>query len=442
MKFPLSFGKIEIKYILMIGFAISFYFLGKLYFLYSDEKFDILKVDKEDKEEKKDKKGRDYTQNILLKSLLKYIGFSLMIIGDIIIKKLSFKNKKNDIDKKILLSKEYNLTKEDSKYLIKKKDILFIILISLAHLADDFLAILIKRLINETSIDIDERYNISEFIFLFFTSLYIFKIHYYKHQYISIIIIISLEIFRYIIKEDEYNDFIEKTGLQMIRAIIDSLFIGYSKGLMEYKFFSPYKALYIFGFINGIIMIIIYCIVSFKPVKNDDFFCCLKYENKCYIDNFKSIFKGFNFIQFLGLFLNMISVGATQLLFNAISNDFTICHIFIYYTVNSLYKIIKTFNDYKKVFPLLIISNIFEIFTIFVFLEIIVINLWGLNKNIKINIEKRALLDIETNERNINNSFDINDEYEINYVGIDKNKNSLKETPLLPINDIEDEEEK
>ena len=430
MKCPLSFGKIEIKYVLMMGFAISFLFLGKLYSLYSDEKEDILGDDQD----------KDFTQNKLLKSLLKYIGFSLMIIADIIIKKISFKNSKNDFDEKILVSKEYNLTKEDSKYLITKKDIIFIILIALAHLADEFLAILIKTLKKDSTIRIDETFITSEFIFLFFASLYIFKLHYYKHQYISIIIIISLEIFRYIIK-GKYTDFIKNTGIQMIRAVIDSLFIGYSKGLMEYKYFSPFKALYIFGFINGVIMIIIYCIVSFISVKKDSDFCCLKFENKCYFDNFKSIFKGFSFIQFLGLFLNMISVGGCQLLFNTISNDFTICHIFTYYTIYSFYHIITIFKKYKEIFPFLIISIILEIFMTLVFLEIIVINLWGLNKNVKINIEKRALLDSDTSQRNINSSFDINDDYEINLVGVDKSKNSLKETPLMPINDMEDEEE-
>ena len=68
MKFPLSFGKIEIKYFIMIGIAFSFQFLRKEYSLYTEEKSKIL---------------GNYSDNKLLKSLLKYIGFSLMIFGDI-----------------------------------------------------------------------------------------------------------------------------------------------------------------------------------------------------------------------------------------------------------------------------------------------------------------------------------------------------------------------
>ena len=79
----------------------------------------------------------------------------------------------------------------------------------------------------------------------------------------------------------------------------------------------------------------------------------------------------------------------------------------------------------------------------FIFLEIIVINLWGLNKNVKINIEKRALLDVdEINKGNIVDTFDIDDDYEMDYGDINKNINSLKQTQLVSINKKEDEEDK
>ena len=160
MKFYLSFGKIKIKYFLIIGLAIAFYFLEDLYDLYFDEKKDILE---------------EFTDNKLLKSLLKNIGFSLMIFGDIIIKKISSIHRK-DFDKNLLVSKKYNLTKKDSKYLIKKKDILFIILISLANLVDEFLAILIKTLDSYKYIHLDEVFVSLEFSFLF--PIYIYYNYY------------------------------------------------------------------------------------------------------------------------------------------------------------------------------------------------------------------------------------------------------------------------
>ena len=182
MKFPLSFGKIEIKYFIMIGIAFSFQFLRKEYSVYTKEKKKILV---------------NYSDNKLLKSLLKYIGFSLMIFGDIILKKIIFKKEKEEYSlKKTFSSKSFNSKKEDSKHLIQKRDILFIIIIAISHLGHEFIAILIKTLWKSTYISIDEQYVSIEFIFLFCTSFFVFKLKYYKHQYITIFIIIFLELFR------------------------------------------------------------------------------------------------------------------------------------------------------------------------------------------------------------------------------------------------------
>ena len=432
MKFPLSFGKIEIKYFIMIGIAFSFQFLRKEYSLYSDEKKNNIF------------KNKDKAQNILLKSLLKYIGFSLMILGDIIIKKIIFKDEKGgEFLQKAITSKSFNLTKEDAKFLIKKRDILFFIIIALSHLVHEFIAILIKQLSKSSYISIDEQYVSTEFIFLFCTSFFIFKLNYYKHQYITIIIIIFLEIFRLLIKliNNGKSDFFEKTGLQILRAILDSIFVSYSKGLIEYKYFSPYKALYTFGFFNGLIMLIIYIIVTFIPIDSKSKFCSLEYENKCYFDNFFSIFKGFNFAQFFGLFCNMVSATGIQLIFNIISKDYTICHIFTYYSISSLYELTKQKEKYILICG--IISNILEILMTFVFLEIIILNFYGLNENVKINIEKRAQEDFDSmSQNNRESSFGINDDYDINYEDYEKGKKSnIKLTPLLPINDGEEDNE-
>ena len=70
---------------------------------------------------------------------------------------------------------------------------------------NEFLAIYLKIKTNNHFIAIDERYNSIKFIILFISSIFIFKMRYYKHQYVSIIIIIALEIIRYIFKI-KYNN--------------------------------------------------------------------------------------------------------------------------------------------------------------------------------------------------------------------------------------------
>lgn len=452
MKSPISLGKIKLKYFLMIGFAIGFLFLGRRYTLYSDEKKKIFQ--KYLTEEDKGREGVNYTDNKLLKTFLKYIGFALFIIGDLIIKKLSFGRiiGTSITEVKSIVSKKYNLTKEDSRVIMTYKDWIFIFIIALLHIADEIIAIIIKTIKGSKNIAINEAYISIEFIFLFLTSYLIFKLKYYKHQYITIIIIIFLEIFRLFIlgnDDENFSEFITTTLLQIIRAFIDSLFIGYSKGLMEYKYFSPYKALYIFGFINGTIITILYVIATIKPVDPSSIFCTLKYEGKCYFDNFKSIFKDFSFVQFLGLFFNMISSSTTQLLFNAIINDFTICHIFIYYTFYSFYDIFNKQEGEKNHSIIQIIfatiSGIFEFIAAFVFLEIIVLNFCGLDKNVKINIEERAIRESLFEKEERNESFDLVEDYDVEVKDIKKkenNSNPLKVTQLSPINDNEEEQEK
>lgn len=430
MKWIISFGKLELKYFIMIGSAIGLLFLNKhSYPLYSKEKKEIIKAYFK-KVGISVKESDIKNNNALLKSFLKYLGFSLFIIGEIIRKKLSRKEKESEtniLSMNNTIKKNLGQNKNDEKYKINRLDIIFMSCISIALLLNEFLAIAIKSIYGLDTIHIDEIYNTIEFTFLFFTSYLIFKLRYYKHQYLSIIIIIILEILRIIIKKKDMNT-IKNAGLQVIRAFIDSIFIGYSKALMEYKYFSPYKALYIFGFINVVILLVISIIVSFIPV-GDSSFCQIMHEGKCYFDNIGSIFNEFSFVQFIGLFLYMISASGIQLLFNFIANNYTICHIFPYYIV---YNFSGIFKYDSIVLILLIIFCIIEFLIAFIFLEIIVLNFCGLEEYVKVNIEKRARLDtIIVDDKG---SFDINEEYSIdNAQNEGEKKSSLKETPLLPI---------
>ena len=412
----ISLGKIELKYILMVLSANIFLLIGKVaYPMYYSRKKEILK--KYWTKEEIDKNSIK-NENILLKSFLKYIGFSLFFIGEKIRNKKYFgKEKIEKLIKNSMKNQRLSLNnkKEISRHLLSLKDKVIFCIISFAHLTNEFISISIKTIGTLDNIPIDEEYISIEFITLFLTSFFIFKIRYYNHQYISIALIIILEIFRYIIKLDKLEnieDFIIKAVLQVIRSFLDSIFIGYAKLLMEYKFFSLYKTLYIFGFINGICIIIIYIIATLTPVDPKSMLCSLKYKNNCYFVHFFSIFEEFNFIQFISLIFNMIGVTVNQFLFNYISNDYTICHIFPYYQIYVLYE-----NTYKKKNNSLLIytvtTGIFEFLITLVFLEIIVLNCCTLNKNIKENIEKRALMDVKFED--VEGIWDIDENYSVNY---------------------------
>ena len=392
----ISFGKIKLKYFLMLSFALGFLFLGKkCYPLYLDRKKEILSqyLSPEEKAAKKIS-----NENRLIKTFVKYIGFSLFFILDKIRDKISFKGVKRDCFLSPLIGNEYGENGSPTN-IFTYKDRIYFILFAFAFLLNEIVSIYIKILQNyKNRIPVDEGYISIIFITFYCTSYFIFKKRYYKHEYVSIIIIIFLEITRYILKFDLERKYIVKfiivNILQIIRAFCDAIGICYANVLMDYHFFSPYKSLYIIGFINSIIIIIIYIIVTYIPVKETSKFCSLKYEGKCYFDNLYSLFKGFDFIQFGGLFLNMIGVCFNQLLYNIIANNFTICHIFPYYQIYVLYENISIFDkDESKLHILIssIISGLFEFLITLIFLEIIILNCLSFDQNIKKNIQERSL---------------------------------------------------
>ena len=129
--------------------------------------------------------------------------------------------------------------------------------------------------------------------FLFLFPILFFHIKFYKHQYFSISVIIIMELGYYLL---QYKYFIEKTLyfslFQIIVSSLESLFNIYIKGLMEFKYFSPYRVMNTFGLIILFLLLIIYFIVSYKLCNN--YLCNLDYENKKYIDNIYSIFEQLN----------------------------------------------------------------------------------------------------------------------------------------------------
>lgn len=395
MKSFISLGKFKIKYFIMIAICFAIFYC----------KIKLIDLFEKDKNKYIEKYKR-----YILEPFLKYLGQSYFILSEIIRKKY-FKYADKHFD------------------FINKKDIFIILAVSIGVIIGHFLDIIMNVRIEKdiSKIDdierppppdnenfvIDETYNSVEYISLFITSLFIFKIKYYKHQYISIIIIICLELTRYFARLiSTRNMFRSKMGKiedflnQIPIALIDSIFLGYSKILMEYKFLTPYMTTYIFGIICFIIILIIYIILSFISVKEDNSYCFVKFNNKCYIDNFFSIFSHFSFIQFISLFLYSIISGLLQFLFNFIIKDYTICHIFLHYQFCEFYSIIFKFefmNTFRIV--LYITTGIIEILITFIFLEIIQLNFCGLDKNVKENIEERALLDNVENQLRTSSSY-------------------------------------
>ena len=367
--------------------------------------------------------------NKLLKTLSRYLGFDLCYFGELILKgqETTKDSECYDIEKKN--SKIIDFVFSDSKNTFEKKDILFFIFLCLINLIDDFMIIFIKIKKKQGFIIFNEEYNSIEFFFLFIISISIFKIAYYKHQYFSIILIIFLEIFRYIIKLYNDNNLQLSVYLyQILRALCDCIFCGYIKALIRYKYFSPYKCCYIFGFVNTPIIILLYIIVSHISFQDPNLFCSLKYNGSYYFDNFYSIFEKINLIQISTFFLYSICNGVYQILINITIGEFTTCHLFIPCQLTQFIINISDSYSNPKILSIVIISGVFEMIFIFIFLELIVLNCLGLNKNIKKSIRNRADEDYLLSKMSEDNYCEMftNDSEALNTNYEDENKVSSK----------------
>ena len=341
--------------------------------------------------------------NKLLPSTLIYIGQFLCFIPIIISKKYnnkksSAKNYKSPIEIVYIFNNSNNF--------ITFKDKILIIIVCFLTLINDIINILINYLIKIGNILFNQEFYFMEYLLLFLIAKSIFKLNYYKHQNYSIIFIILFGLLKYLAKlyseknlVNNYKEIILVLLLQILQAFIDSYIIGNVKILMEYKYLSPYLICSTFGLINGFITIISYFIVTYIPCNNN--FCELIYNNEHYFDNIYSIFDNIYPIEIFLYIYTIFQSGIYQILIYTIVNDFTICHIFLFYQIiefaDSFIEIFST-NINIVVLCILIICGIFEIFIVLVLLEIIELGFCGLNYNTKRNIKKRALIESKLSE--------------------------------------------
>jgi len=294
---------------------------------------------------------------------------------------------------------EYIYNKPDNKYL-PIKEVIKIFFISIFLFLTEILRIIqiiTKGNNKDKDKDEDEEKEEYEDRFIFIEFLLILLIPhssevYYKHQKLSFLIFTLIEIIKiiafivYKILNENFNDYLA-IFIEIIISIIYAFYYIYIKRLMKYKFISPYKSNFIIGLINFPLIIIIYLIISFTSLGDEN--------NKYYIDNIFNLFKnGVDTINAIKLISLPIAYGIYTSLLNKIIYDFTLYHYYIPLLIeNFIFDISKQIgNENKKYFIIFIISSFFiELIMILVFLEIIELNFCGLNKDLKKNIEFRAL---------------------------------------------------
>jgi hypothetical protein len=232
-----------------------------------------------------------------------------------------------------------------------------------------------------------ENFILIEFIVIFLLSKCCNKEVYYKHQKISFLILILVETIKasYFLIQKNKNDNksydIYINIFTIIYSILYAIYYIYLKVLMKYKFISPYKINFMIGIICLSLFIIIYLIISFIPLGN--------FKVDRITDLFDKIAK-LNAISIILLLTIPFAYGIIVLVTSKIIYDFTIFHVYILCLLEIF---IENIFKIRDDIIILISSFCIELIMILVFLEIIELNFYHLNENLKRNIELRGIID-------------------------------------------------
>ena len=344
--------------------------------------------------EKSDNLGNEENEfniiNIMSYTFFSSLCESLMIIPDLILKR-KIKSEKEDSSNK---EQNRNITIKyifnPNTVIFSSKEKIYFFSAALLKLILDIIFILYQYYytkFNHPTMVLMYYFHF-ELICLFLLSKLMFNTKYYRHQYFSIIVLAIAGFVKFIIYfyEVGLGYFFLHLLIHLAYSNCKSLLTVYMKGLMEYKYVTPYKACYLMGIFNFFITTIIYIIVSFYPCDNS--LCRVEYNNKKYFGNILTIFNYFSLIPLGDIFMKTIRLVLTY----KVIDDFSVCHSFLIcqpFTVMEFGLISDDFNVIFSAFSYILI--LINIFLILVFLEIIQINICKLNHDLKKNIETRAM---------------------------------------------------
>ena len=230
----------------------------------------------------------------------------------------------------------------------------------------------------------------SNVLFLSFLQKCFLKTRIYRHQIASFIIFFVLDIAFIIIIA--FDDLLEYNLMQLIFIFISNLFfcfeITYEKTILNNKDISFYKLciyLGIFSFIFNIIASIITTIVEFNLNVDDKY--------KIYFFNYKYYLEEVDdhvLVEIILIFVFVILNGVYNILQLLTIKYLTQSHVLITYIMLAIYySILTKFQEIETTSLTLIFSFVFYIvgfFVLFIFLEIILLNFCGINKDITFKI--------------------------------------------------------
>jgi len=238
-----------------------------------------------------DRENQDILDNSkLFHSFCFFLGYLLNIFPALI------SQRNSEINENLLINEYEGENPKSIKFVIKFFIVCFISL--LTHSIEK-----ISFIILDKNKKIKEIYYEEDFIFIEFIVIFLFskfnKEVFYKHQNISFLILILVEIIKTIfLVRDKYSLQLEDIFLiflNIVYSILYAIYYIYMKELMKYRYISPYKINYLIGIINLPIIIIIYIIISFTPLGDKD--------NYYYYDSIFELFKNFGNLNTINIIL-------------------------------------------------------------------------------------------------------------------------------------------
>ena len=249
----------------------------------------------------------------------------------------------------------------------------------------DFLQTILATIFN-----MDNVYSLWTFdiIFMSIFSYLLLKSKLYRHQYVSMAIIMILglllnviEYYKLLNDDDKFN--FSRIMMSLLSEIFLSLIIVIAKYNMEKTYCSPYE---ICAW-NGSIGLILYIIVLLIINKLE-----LTIDGSQYPDNFFELFDNYDVYDFL----LCISIIASSAIFNmsllVTCNYFTPYHIIIIQIFREFYNSLDSDNNtILNILSFFILALI--TFMFLVFIEIIELNIFNISYNTKRNIQSRSFDD-------------------------------------------------
>ena len=351
------------------------------------------------------------TKKIPLMLLINHFFLIFCIISKIIrdLKRKKKKAEENEIQKKFnsrispgQVELIYNAP-EDNMNLTNKTVIVYLSMIILDYLYNASLMYYQKKYEENTDLVFSQFYKFMDVLFLLLFFRLVNKIRFYKHQYISLAIIIISGLINYFSKiyfEEKFNIEIHNkfSPISIIFLVvcpfIDSIKIYYFKDFMTYKFFSPLNISYFLGFAYLVISAILITIFFFINSEVSDI--------KKYLSIRDLEFpKGLEIVILIGYSLLYSFEYAMDLI---IINRFTPFHLILLVIFGELmtdyfYYFRKTV-DFKTVeFAIHATLYAFAIIGILIFIETIILGCCGLDEFTRNNIIFRGEEEVEKLEK-------------------------------------------